>query len=213
MLREQNNFAHSRRDGFTLIESLMSIVIVSGVLVAALTTLGAIGRTRMVQVDRAAAVHLGERMMAEVLQCYFQEPGSSNPAIGTDAGESARDLFDDVDDYDGWATTGTPTLRDGTAMSEFVNWKLAVKVDHAQLADPGSTTAGFTGLKRIQVTVTAPSGAAISYYASRSSNGAYEQTPQAVTTYLTGTGVSAKVGERGKTIYGGAHPLNVTTSQ
>ena len=213
MIFTRHNFARATRRGFTLIESLMSVVIVSGVLVAALTTLGAIGRTRQMQVDRAAGVHLGERMMSEVLTCYFQEPGTTNPIIGPDTGESVRTQFDDVDDYENWLSASTPTLRDGTVMTEYVNWKIKVKVDHAMLADPMSTTATLTKLKRIKVTVTAPSGAKFDLYASRSSNGAYEQAPQSATTYLMRAGITAKVGSFGKTIYGGAHPLNVTTSQ
>jgi prepilin-type N-terminal cleavage/methylation domain-containing protein len=205
----------SVRRGFTLVESLMSVLIVSGVLVAALGTLGAIGKGRQAQVERAAAIHLGDQFMAEVMQCYFQEPGSPTGSIliGADAGESQRTQYDDVDDWENWKTSDPPKLRDGTVMPGYTGWEVKLKVDHALLTDPMQTSNIYTGLKRIKVVVKTPGGGAYTMYGLRSSNGVYEQAPTSMTTYLTFGGVWAQVGDKGKTIYGGAHPLNITTSQ
>ncbi len=201
----------SRPPGFTLVEATMAVVIVSSVLVAALGTLGAISRARVIQVERAAAVHLGEQLLAEIVQCYFEEPGGS-AALGADAGETARNLYDDVDDYEGWEIT-PPTQRDGAAMTEYAGWKVSIRVGYARVSDPFVTEITATDLKRIKVTVTTAGGASFDLYGLRTKNGAYEQLPTVTTSYLTFGGVSAKVGERGRTIYGGSHPLNVTTSQ
>ena len=62
------------------------------------------------------------------------------------------------------------------------------------------------------MTATSPRGAESSVYGLRAAGGAYEQFPYETTTYLLNAGVAAKVGEKGRTVYGGAHPLNVTTS-
>src|SRR5687768_13447728 len=77
-----------RARGFTLVESLMAVLIVSGVLVASLGTFGAIGRARQMQVERAQAMGLAERVMAEIVQCRFEEPSGSTTTLGPDAGET-----------------------------------------------------------------------------------------------------------------------------
>lgn len=204
---------HRKTSGFTLVEALMAVVIVSGVLVAAVGTFGAIGRGRQAQVDRVAAAHLASRLMSEIEQCYYMEPGSSASAtLGPEAGESARDAFDDVDDYSGY-TASPPKLRNGTALTGYTNWTHAVTVDRASVNDPSATSATETGLKRIRVTVTSPSGSKYVLDAVRSSNGAYEQSPTTTTNYLLWGGVSTQVGANGKVIYSGAHPLNIQTDQ
>jgi prepilin-type N-terminal cleavage/methylation domain-containing protein len=202
----------ARRGGFTLIESLMSVLIVSGVLVAALGTVGAIGRARQAQMDRAAAAHLANQVMAEILQCYYEEPGGGG-ALGPDAGETSRAQFDDVVDYDGWQSATSPRLRDGTVMTDYARWKVSVDVRPARLSSPRNNESSETGLKRIRVQVSLPGGGTYEMLAVRAAGGAYEQTPADATTYLTYGGVAARVGERGKTVYGGSHPLNVKTSQ
>lgn len=200
-----------RAGGFTLVEAMMSVVIVSGVLVAALGTFGAMARARQVQIDRAAASHLAQQVLTEVLQCYYADP-QGGIGLAADAGEASRTAYDDVDDYHNWQMD-PPTLRDGTAMPGYAGWKVKVRVHYADLADPDSQIVTETGLKRIKVTVTMPGGAAFDVFALRSKDGAYEQAPDETTNYLTAAAVAAKVGERGRAVYGGAHPLNVTTSQ
>jgi type II secretory pathway pseudopilin PulG len=216
MRRRPENLRHFRgcataARAFTLVESTMAVLIVSGVLVASLGTFGAIGRSRQVQVERAEAFGVAERIMAEVLQCRFQEAVGVT-TLGPDAGETVRTAFDDVDDYDNWQTS-PPVGRDGVALAGYGGWKVKVKVRHVLVTDPNSDTGVVTGLKRITVAVSTPGGIQNKMVALRSDAGAYEQVPAATTNYLTWGGVAVKVGERGRTVYGGAHPLNVTTSQ
>src|SRR3954465_4340748 len=97
---------------FTLIECLVSVLIVSVVLIAAVGTFGQIAKARQNQVDRTAGIALADQLMAEILQCYFKEPGGGT-TLGPDPGEMNRAAFDDVDDYDGY-TASPPVLRDGT---------------------------------------------------------------------------------------------------
>jgi prepilin-type N-terminal cleavage/methylation domain-containing protein len=198
--------------GFTLVESLMAVLIVSGVLVASLGTFGAIGQARQKQVERAQAFGLAERVMAEVLQSRFEEPSGATATLGPDVGENGRAQYDDVDDYDSWSSS-PPQARDGTALPGLTGWSVQVWVRHVAPADPNSTTAAASGLKRVQMRVTTPSGVRHELIALRSSSGAYEQVPAATVNYLTWGGIAVRVGERGRTVHGGAHPLNVTTSQ
>jgi MSHA pilin protein MshD len=182
------------------------------VLVTAMGTFGAIGKARKNPVDRTAAAGLANQLLAEIMQCYFKEPGGGT-TLGPDAGES-RTTYDDVDDYDG-LDTAPPTTRDGTTLTGYTGWRRTVSVKCVQSGAP--TTAAASGdtqvLKLITVKVTTPVGVSVTVSGLRGVDGAYEQVPTATTNYLTWTGVSAQVGTTGRTIYGAAHPLNVTTSQ
>src|SRR5687767_12240939 len=164
---------HRRARAFTLVESMMAVLIVSGVLVASLGTFGAIARARQMQVERAQAFGLAERMMSEVVQCRYDEPSGGVINPGPDAGETRRALFDDVDDYENWSAA--PQLRDGTALPGYSGWLVKVKVRYVTPAAPDSTSNDSTvGLKRIQVSVSTPSGAKHELWALRSAGGAYE---------------------------------------
>jgi type II secretory pathway pseudopilin PulG len=208
-----NTRAYSRT-AFTLVEALMAVVIVSGVLVAALGTFGAIGKARKNQVERTAAYGLANRLLADVMQCYFKDPDNSGNTFGLEGGEVARGTFDDVDDYNGY-TTSPPTMRDGTVMTGYSDWTHSVQVSCVTPDQPtvAIATSGTQVLKLITVKVTTAGGLSVTLRGLRAADGAYEQLPTSTTNYLTWTGVAAKVGDGGKTIYGGAHPLNVTTSQ
>ena len=189
----------------------MAVLIVSVVLVASLGTFGAIGRSRQAQVDRAQAFGLAELVMAEVVQSRFAEPSGAATTLGADAGEHGRADYDDVDDFNGWAAS-PPSARDGTPLPGYAGWSVTVWVRYVA---PDDLNAYGTpaGLKRVQVRVVTPAGVRHEMYALRAAGGAYEEAPAATVNYLTGGGVAVKVGERGRTVYGGAHPLNVTTSQ
>lgn len=189
----------------------MAVLIVAGVLVASLGTFGAIGRARQSQVQRAEALSLAERMMAEIVQCYFQDPSGAT-IIGRDDGETTRAAFDDVDDYDNWQAA-PPTRRDGTALPGYAGWKIKVRVRHVLPDTANVESSTVTGLKRIRVTVMTRDDIEHTLVALRSSGGAYEQVPTSTVNYLTWGGVEVRVGEQGRPVYGGAHPLNVTTSQ
>jgi hypothetical protein len=203
--------AHGRA-AFTLVEAALAVLIVGGVLLASVRAVGGIGQARRVQVERATAMHLADQLMAEILQAYYQDPqAETTPTMGVDAGETGRAQFDDVDDYD--AHQASPVTRNGASVAGYTGWIRKVEVRRAALADPSVDSAVETRLKRIKVTVISASGTTVSTTALRSTNGPYEQTPSATTNYLTYTGVSAQVGDRGRTVHGAGHPLNVTTSQ
>jgi MSHA pilin protein MshD len=196
---------------FTLVESVIAVLIVSTVLVAALRTFGSLARARLIQTDRTLAYGLADDLLAEVMQCRFTEPGGGT-TLGPDAGEM-RGTYDDVDDYDGLSQT-PPQLRDGTALTEFTGWTRSVSVTFVNPDAPDvAASPADSQLKRIIVTVKSPRGVSVTLRGLRSSDGPYEQAPTATTNYLTGVGVSARVGTFGKSAYGAARPLNVQQSQ
>jgi len=137
--------------GFTLIEAVLSTVIVSVMFVAALNTVGA---ARVAQ-HKAALVGRGRTfassLMQEILQQSYQEPGSTW-VFGREAGESdtSRAAYDDVDDYHGW-TESPPVAKDGTALPNSANWSRTVTVEWVDPQQPKQVRGTETGAKRITV--------------------------------------------------------------
>lgn len=111
---------HDRQRGVTLVELLVSIVIVS---IAASTVLGVISMTTAGSADpmiRHQAAAIAEAYLEEILLKPIDDPD------GVD-GEAARADFDDLDDYDGLADAGA---RDqfGAPIAGLADYSIAVAV-------------------------------------------------------------------------------------
>ena len=99
MTRLAANNHRLRQSGVTLVELLVSIVIVA---IAASSVLGLLSITGASSADpmvRQQAVAIGDAYLEEILLKPFTDPD------GVD-GEAARTDFDDLDDYDGLADAG-----------------------------------------------------------------------------------------------------------
>lgn len=116
--------------GFTLIEAIISTLIVAGIFVAALTTVGAARATEAIDTERARGMLLAQELMNEILQ----QP------------------FDDVDDYNG-RTESPPVDRDGDALPGFTGWTRSVRVEWVRLDAPNAAASPGSGVKRVTVTV------------------------------------------------------------
>jgi len=193
-----------------MIEAALSVAIVGVLMSIALTTFTAIATQRRVQAERRDAYELGQQLMHEILSCYFQDPGGSG-VWGPESGET-RATFDDVDDYDGYTETSL-TRKDGTVLSDYTNWTRAVAVAFVDPLNPGTTIASST-LKRVTVTVTAPtSGKQYVLVGYRSQYGTYEYTPPTQTNFVTFTAVDVQAGTTTKTARTAARPGNIMASQ
>lgn len=140
-----------RTPGFTLVEAVISIVLVGVLLVAAINTLGATAVSKRNIEHQALGYTLAADLMAEILNQAYEEP-VDNVAFGREAGESggSRVDWDDVDDYGGWSAT-PPETKDEEPLDGYDQWTRSVVVafvDPASLNDLG----GNTGVKRITVT-------------------------------------------------------------
>ena len=185
-----------QRPGFTLVEAVISMLIVGLMLVAALGTLGASARARHVQTSSSSGFTLARGLLTEVLQAAYEDPEDPGGGISQDSGESGGDRgdFDDVDDYDGW-TGSPPEHEDGSLLADASGWQRQVTVTYANpvtLAAAGTTS--DTGLKLITVTATGPTGEVTTLQALRSRSGAGEQPPQVDTTYVSWVGVELEIG-------------------
>ena len=151
----QSRVLTRNRAGFTLLESTISAVLAGVLMVSALQALGASRRREISTADRVLGQQLAGSLINEIMLQAYQDPDTVPSAVlGPEPSESNADrvLFDDVDDYAGWKSS-PPNDRNGSVTPGFSDWARSVTV---QWIDPGTlavTSAGFTGLKQITVTV------------------------------------------------------------
>jgi len=142
----------TRGSAFTIVEAVISTIIVAFMLVAALSTVGA---SRFVQQKTSRADRgrqLAESLLAEVLRQSYQDPAQP-VAFGLEGDESTatRAAFDDVDDYEGWSAS-PPIGKDGTALANASGWTRTVAVVWIDPHHPAVVKASETHAKRITVT-------------------------------------------------------------
>lgn len=122
--------------GVTLVELVVSIVIIGlagAALVGSLSYLAGTGNTSMLQTQ---AQSIADAYLHEILGKAFVDPDAD--------GEASRDLYDDIDDYDG--LSGPATDERGNAAG---NFQVRVSVVQGTL---GAIPAA--DVRRIDVTVT-----------------------------------------------------------
>jgi MSHA pilin protein MshD len=146
--------AEHRQAGLTLVEMVVTIVILSVALlgIAATLNLGVSQSSSTLFELRATA--LAQAYLDEILSKKYDErsrnsgippcvatglPGRKcTPALGLDGSESARTSFDDVDDYNGLdeGLNGSDILRDttGAARSGYDTFRVQVSVRRIQIA-------------------------------------------------------------------------------
>jgi MSHA pilin protein MshD len=138
--------------GFSLIELIISIVVLG-------IALGALSSSLFVGVGRSAdplwqskATQLSQTYLDEILSMRYQEDSPlGGGAVGTcsiagsEAGESSRSLYDDVDDYHGLSEQAD--FLDTTTSSNYAGYTVNIAVTCNEVA---------TNSKLIAVTITSP---------------------------------------------------------
>lgn len=192
---------------FTLVEAVVSTIVVGTMFAAAVAAVGAAARDRRVQAEMRTGPALAQMLMSEILSRRFQDPDGST-TIGRDAGEdSSRTTWDDVDDYNG-LDQSPPADRSGVDLPGGKGWRWTAAVSYIDVpAAPGSGATGgvivqavdllgavvsnvnsllvqqsnITDLKRIEVTVTSPRGVQTRLVGLRSRWGAAGESPVSAT--------------------------------
>jgi len=138
----------------SLIETMVSVLLVSILFAAALNTLGASARTQGSHARRETALLLAQDLMSEILQQAYEDPDqTSNPGgIETGEGSANRMDFDDVDDYYGWSAS-PPEYRNGIAIPWATGYTRTVNGEWRDRADLAQASGAETGVKAIWVTV------------------------------------------------------------
>jgi len=146
---------HSTK-GFSLIELVISIVVLG-------IALGALSSNLFITVGRSSdpllqtkATQLAQSYIDEILSMRYQENspqggGSVGTCVnaGSETGESSRNLYDDVDDYDGLSEEAD--FLDTTTTSNYSGYIVSIEV-----LCVGATNVAADNSKLIAVTITLP---------------------------------------------------------
>ena len=139
-----------------MVEVVVSMLIVSVMFVAALSTVSGsrFSQFKTSQTSRGQA--LAESLMVEILRQSYADlqygPGSFGLG-GDEIGDGSRNLWEDVDDYDGWSAS-PPQEKDGTQIAGLAGWRRSVDVAWVDPLDPSQVEGSETNAKRVIVTVT-----------------------------------------------------------
>ena len=136
----------SRQRGFTLIELIIFIVVVSAGLAGILSVINTVVKSSADPMVRKQTMAIAESMLEEILLKDYANPtGGYTGAV--------RAQFDDVSDYAGYTSTGIVDMT-GTAVAGLGSYNIFPAV----VVDP--TTTDLTGVtaKKVTVSVTGPGG-------------------------------------------------------
>lgn len=176
MCRSASGALAARRRAFSLVEVAVATAVVSGMLVAAIDTVGAVAAARRSTADQTAGALRAQVLATEILSMPVTDPDSGAFTYGPAAGEAdgTRSGFDSVGDYDGWRAV--PQDRSGTKIAGMESFLETVTVSSVPA---GKHAAGLASTALVfQVTVkvsgrgrtlgsltfvcTAPAGTAVS---------------------------------------------------
>ena len=153
-----------RAAGFTLIEMVMSIVIISIGLAGVLLAFNAAVKSSADPLIHKQMLAVAEEMMEEILLKPFDPPSDygfdqTNSAWPVNCGTAAaaRSLFDDVSDYDKYATNSVCNI-DGAAVAGLESYSLRVSVDPAASLGSAASGGALDSGKVRKVTVTVKHG-------------------------------------------------------
>ncbi len=187
--------ANVRRRGFSLIETTMATLMVSILLVSAISGAALVAKGSAVRRQADTATRIFQLLSAEIHNRPFQQPGSPNAALGRD-GEpgSPRVSWDDFDDYGMWQTSQV-TDETGTSIPGAEGWQLAGTVDYCSPLHPTVTNIGVTELKKLTLTLTSPTGIQFTQTLLRSKHGLWQEAQAPGTHTITSVTVKATAGE------------------
>lgn len=157
------------RRGFTLVEAVISIVLVGMTLVTAMSLAGLSGAGQTGAFQQRRGHMLARELLIEIQSQSYVDPDlleaywdsivrtgsitlSGGDNFGPAAGEVTgnRSLFDDVDDYNGW-TASPPQDKDGAVRSDFAGWTRTAVVEKVNPGDFSLLPSTDHGLRRIIV--------------------------------------------------------------
>lgn len=155
---ERNQTGQQR--GLTLIEVLISIILVSSMLLVSLAASANLMRNSNSRRDIRQGQLLATQLLDEVTVMDYRDRNS--PVFGLEADElgSDRTTFDDVDDYSGY-TQSPPTARDNTQIEGYDGWTISIEVIPADWVTGGITTTtanAASPLRQVTVSCTSPDG-------------------------------------------------------
>lgn len=145
-------------NGFTLVEMVMTIVVISIALVASLQAFSTISGRSANGMVQTRTLDLAQLYLDEVLNHRYDEatgafgvPTYTGACRITDDGE-ARDEYDDVDDFNG-INDEVPAFIDSSIASEYNGFRVSITV-----TCDNSIGVNTGGAKLVQVSISNPMG-------------------------------------------------------
>jgi MSHA pilin protein MshD len=125
---------NKRASGFTLVEMIIAIVIISVGLAGVLTAFNITVKSSADPMIRKQMLSIAEEMMEEILlKPFASQPGASaSGATICGTAVAVRATFDDVSDYATYQTNGICDI-DGGAVSGLETYNLTVKIEPSSL--------------------------------------------------------------------------------
>lgn len=142
------------RRAMSLVESVVSMVIVGVVVIAAVSTVGASRFMQAKNTDQNKGYLAAQELLNEIMRQSYADPQAGASSFGLESGESTahRKDFDDVDDYDN-LNEAPPRTRDGADIASLKHWRQTVDVAWVAAADMKTPVGSNEGYKRIVVTL------------------------------------------------------------
>lgn len=132
--------ADRRQRGMTLIEMVIAMVVIAIGLAGVMLAFSAVGAGSADPVVERQLQAVAEEMLEEISLKPFAATANTTPAA------CARNTFNDVADYHGYASSGQVCTIDGTPIPALAGYSVQVSV-------VSGTLAGVAGALKISVTV------------------------------------------------------------
>lgn len=185
------SYRNSRsKSGFTLIEMVIGIVLLSIVLSVLSTLFYPQTKQSLEPIYSVRAAELANALLNEIAGKPYDEnsgvAGNLNrcdeagspacagdataPALGADTGETQVDLYDDVDDYNGYNQAGAQIASGSVFGNLYIGFNLSVAVGYDANFDgvfDDATIQANRAFKLVKVSVTTPSNQVIQFSAYR----------------------------------------------
>ncbi len=148
--------------GVTLVELILSIVVIVLAVVGVFPLMSTIDRHSADPMIRHQAVAIAEAYLEEVMLLPFDEFAASGAAegpVGIDAGETARGLYDDVNDYIAHTDVGARSLSNPAAVIPGLDqYTVSVVVQNDPNLGAGALAVPNAAAELVTVRVSHPAG-------------------------------------------------------
>lgn len=133
----------SKKGGFTLVEILIAMVIISVGMGCLMATFSVGMKGMATSKDKVIAVNLARALMDEIIGKNFTH----------DKRESNRSLYDDVEDYAFWGPNDPPLNCLGELLDQYAGFARSARVCYVSISDLNQKVEGPTPFKKVIVRV------------------------------------------------------------
>ncbi|MGB0597139.1 MAG: type IV pilus modification PilV family protein [Rubripirellula sp.] len=150
-----------RHEGLTLIEVVVSTLLVSTIMLTSLAASANLLRNQAATRAKTEAQTLGTQILDEITAQDFEDRIDAQFGLEPDESLDDRMTFDDIDDYQKYGEAN-PTHRDGTAINGFADWTYEIEVLMVEAGENSVTSKeadSGSPLRLIRVRCISPEGA------------------------------------------------------